>query len=212
MTTDWKANHATKNAVLGTNNKGNTSDRESHDYYATPPVAVDMLLEVWQGSGKIWECAAGQGHMSKALQSAKLSDGTSMFRVKSTDLIVREDLLTKVTPWDFLETKTQKPLQLDIVTNPPYSLAEEFIRKALEVIEDGYYVCMFLPIRYLEGKKRRKLFDEYPLYKVVISSGRITCALNGDFEAPAAKAGAASYAWFIWQKGSKCTPILEWAN
>ena len=47
---------------------------------------------------------------------------------------------------------------MDILTNPPYKLAKEFVEHALEVVEDGYYVVMFLKLTFLEGKARKELF------------------------------------------------------
>lgn len=43
-----------------------------------------------------------------------------------------------------------------------------------------------------------KLFDRKCLKYVYISSSRITCALNGDFDRY--KESAVGYAWYIWQK------------
>ena len=55
------------------------------------------------------------------------------------------------------------PIQgMDIVTNPPYSLAKEFVEHALDISNDGCKVAMFLKIQFLEGKSRRELFKKYP--------------------------------------------------
>lgn len=57
-------------------------DREINDYYATPPAAIDCLLEKATLDKNIWECACGQGHISKRLIELG-------YNVKSTDLIDR---------------------------------------------------------------------------------------------------------------------------
>jgi len=58
-------------------------DRVNNDYYATAPEAIDYLLS---GGAKLaahlWECACGEGHLSKKLQSLG-------YNVMSTDLIYR---------------------------------------------------------------------------------------------------------------------------
>lgn len=46
----------------------------------------------------------------------------------------------------------------DILTNPPYKYAKEFIEHAMEIIPKGRRVFMFLKVQFLEGKARRKLF------------------------------------------------------
>ena len=59
---------------------------------------------------------------------------------------------------DFLATVTPPISGMDIVTNPPYSLAKEFVEHALDISDDGCKVAMFLKIQFLEGKSRRELF------------------------------------------------------
>jgi hypothetical protein len=79
--------------------------------------------------------------------------------VRSTDLIDRgygkggQDFLnTPTTVWNG-----------DIITNPPYKYAREFVEKALEIVAPGCKVAMFLKLTFLEGKGRRKLFHSSPL-------------------------------------------------
>lgn len=92
----------------------------------------------------------------------------------------------------------------DIITNPPYKYATEFVRKGLERVEEGHKVAMFLKVLFLEGKSRRELFKQYPPCRIYVCSGRIDCAKNGDFKALKENGGGAlAYAWFIWRKGYK---------
>ena len=98
----------------------------------------------------------------------------------------------------------------DIITNPPYKYATEFVRKALEIIPNGNKVAMFLKIQFLEGKERRKLFEEYPPKIVYVSSSRLNCAKNGDFITYPKSAMA--YAWYVWEKGYQGNTIIKWIN
>lgn len=98
----------------------------------------------------------------------------------------------------------------DIVTNPPYKWGKEFIEHALEIIPDGRKVAMYFPIRYLASKSRRTLFDKYPPYKIWVSSSRLICAANGEFDK--VKGSAVDYAWFIWHKGFRGETKLGWFN
>lgn len=41
---------------------------------------------------------------------------------------------------------------------------------------------MFLKLTFLEGKALKELFHEYPPKVVYVASGRIKCAMNGNFE------------------------------
>lgn len=101
----------------------------------------------------------------------------------------------------------------DIITNPPYKYATEFVRKALERVKEGHKVAMFLKVLFLEGKSRRELFKQYPPCRIYVCSGRIDCAKNGDFKALKENGGGAlAYAWFIWRKGYKGETIVKWIN
>ena len=99
----------------------------------------------------------------------------------------------------------------DIITNPPYSKAMEFVEHALEIVEDGRKVAMFLKIQFLEGKARRALFDKFPPKTIYVSSSRLHCAMNGDFE-KYAKSNAICYAWFVWEKGYTGETVIKWIN
>lgn len=203
---DWKANSKSIYVTMGANNHSK-HDRAEHDFYATHPDAVDKLFQVFQGSGDlVWECAAGMGHMYKRIKELGWYQD-----YQATELVERDNCLVDDIEFgvDFLKIDFgDEKIQADIITNPPYKYAEEFIRHAYNIIDDGYFVCMFLPIRYLEGKKRKLLFRDLPLYKIAVMSERIECARNGEFN----KRGnsAQGYAWFIWYKGWEQDAIVEW--
>ena len=108
---------------------------------------------------------------------------------------------------DFL--KTTKPLlPFDILTNPPYRYAQDFVEHALEITHEGNYVVMYLKIQFLEGKARRKLFDKNPPKYVYVNSERQACYMNGDMSKK--MSSAACYCWYIWEKGFKGETIVRW--
>ena len=98
----------------------------------------------------------------------------------------------------------------DIVTKPPYKYAQQFVEHALSKVDVGRKVCMFLKVLFLEGKARKELFNKYPPKTIYISSSRINCAKNGDFDTYTSSAIA--YAWFIWEKGYCGETIIKWTN
>lgn len=173
-------------------------EREPNDYYATEPLATELLLDVEKFSEYIWEPACGEGHMSKVLKD-------NGYKVYSTDLVSRgyEDNVM-----DFLQYNGA--WEADIVTNPPYNIATEFVTKALEIIPEGNKVAMFLKLQFLETKGRRTLFQKYPPKTVYVSSSRLCCAKNGEFDIYNSKAIA--YAWFVWEKGFEGDTTLKWIN
>lgn len=149
----------------------------------------------------IWEPACGEGHLSKRLKEYG-------YKVKSTDLIDRGygqggvDFLQETEIWDG-----------DILTNPPYIHAKSFVEKSMDLLPEGRKAFMFLKLQFLEGKARRRLFEQYPPRVVYVSSSRILCAKNGDFDTMRAAGGSAvAYGWYEFQKGYRGETLIKWIN
>lgn len=203
---DWKGNSKSTYITLGASNH-TEKEREPNDYYSTDPAAVEMLLGLETFSKYVWECACGAGHLSEALER----NGHCVW---STDIIDRGFRGMEVA--DFLQIKKEHISHLppmDIITNPPYKYAKEFVEHALEVSMDGTKIAMFLKLQFLEGKARAELFKKHPPKVIYVSSSRILCAKNGDFEKMKQGGGSAvAYAWYIWEKGYKGNTIVKWFN
>lgn len=167
---------------------------EKNDFYATDPIAIDKLFEVENFSYFIWECACGQGHLSERMKYHSKT-------VYSTDLIDRGYGHERI---DFL--KADLPFNGDIITNPPYKYAVEFVEKALELTNNK--VAMFLKLTFLESTGRVEFFKKYPPKKIYVFSKRVICAKNGDFENT--QGSAVAYAWFVWEKGYQGLPTIDW--
>jgi len=179
------------------------TEREGNDYYATPPYALKKLLDVidFPLPKKIWEPCVGGEHLSRVLENRG-------YDVRKSD-IINYTGNKDIEILDFLSCK-ETNVDRTIITNPPYKFAYEMTNKMLNVIAEGQYVIQFLKISFLEGQKRRELFDRKCLKYVYISSSRITCALNGDYDRY--KESAVGYAWYVWKKGYHGDPIIRWFN
>lgn len=202
MVNDWKGNSKAIYTCLGASNHIDTP-RETNDYYATHPSAVQMLLELENFDKNIVEPCCGQGHISKVLEQYG-------YNVHSMDLIDRGYGEGGI---DFL--KYNETIDADIITNPPYSLAKEFVEHAMDLVTDGHKIAMFLKLTFLESSGRKALFKKYPPKKIWVSSSRIPCGKNGDFYdrdkdgnikydksgKPKEVSSAVCYAWFIFEKG-----------
>ena len=131
------------------------------------------------------------------------------YEVLSSDLIDRGYPGTIVK--DFLNA--EGPNKMDIITNPPYKFAKEFVIHALDISEIGTKVAMFLKLTFLESKSRRDLFEKYPPRTIYVSSARLQCAKNGDFNTYKCGANTAvAYAWYVWEKGYKGETVIKWIN
>ena len=148
------------------------------------------------------------------------------YKVRGSDIIDRGYPGTKIK--DFLTYEFSGGADVDIITNPPYKYAQEFVEKSIEVIKEGNRVAMFLKLQFLEGQARRKMYDKYPPKIIYVFSKRALCAKNGEFMAdvldregnvkldddnnPKKKliSSAVAYAWFIWEKGFTGEPVIRW--
>lgn len=200
---DWTGNNKTTFVTLGASNHSD-KDREKDDFYATDPNALEIFLEKLKQDNielhkEIWECACGQGHLSEVLKKHN-------YDVYSTDKVDRGYGDKQI---DFLKEKYfDDDLKADILTNPPYKYAKEFVEKALKIQSPGYYTIMLLKIQFLEGQARRELFKKYPPKYVYVNSARQICYINGDMSKK--MSSATCYCWYIWEKGWKGETTVRW--
>lgn len=126
------------------------------DTYRTPPEAVYPLLpylekyrkNVFKDGAVFWECCdSGNSNITRILKEKG-------FSVISTDITRGHDFLSDPPLRDTI-----------IITNPPYSLKTEFLKRAYELQQP---FCFLLPITTLEGVARGKLFREYGLELAVL--------------------------------------------
>lgn len=175
-------------------------EREIHDYYATEPKALELLLDLEKFNSRVWECACGEHHLVNVLENRG-------YEVKASDILDRlGDDRTEII--NFLQFNGR--FYGDIITNPPYKYAKEFVEKAIEVIPKGNRVAMLLKLTFLESNSRKELFKNNPPKIIYVASARLSCAKNGDFKKH--NNGAICYAWFIWEKGFKGEPVVRWFN
>lgn len=169
-------------------------ERVEGDFYPTPPENLDCLgtyLDLQ--SLVVWEPACGEGHLSKRLQ--ELGAGCV-----STDLFDRGFGVAGV---DFLKCPRMPGAlgagslgnkRAAIITNPPYGeLAEQFVRKALELTRpQNGIVAMFLRNEWDCAKERMDLFEEEPFFMKVIVTKRPRW-IAGSKGSP-----RHTYAWYVW--------------
>lgn len=173
--------------------------REENDFYATNPKAMEVALPFMKTIGlnkKVWECACGQGHLSEVLKK-------NGYDVVSSDLIDRGYGIGEI---NFLNCT--KPWSGDIITNPPFKYAEEFVEHGMSLIEDGNKLVFFLKVQFLESKRRKLMFEKHPLKYLLVYSERQQCAKDADFEH--LNATTQCYCWFVFEKGYKGLPQIMW--
>ncbi len=172
-----------------------TGKRKKSDFYETPYTLTRKFLDVeyFNKNSTVCEPACGGGAISKVLNEYWEDDKITAYD-KETNFL-----------WDFDEYNY-------IITNPPFSLAFEFIQKAKQLAKSKF--ALLLPLSYLHGKKR---FDEiysdreYGLEKVYVFTrypmlGE-TLREDGKYNT-----GMMVYAWYVWTNGYSGLPTVDWLD
>ncbi len=180
------------------------SQRNENEYYPTPAIATLSLLKNHPVPKKIWEPAAGRGHISREL----IRNG---HEVVSSDLYKYEDSFVEIeTDQDFLTCEIPKVDGL--VTNPPFksNLPERLLKRILPGPSIPF-VALFTRLTFMESARRYDLFKEYPPSRVLVFSERIQCN-EIYFDKNHGLGGMVAYCWMIWDYdyyGDKSTS-LNW--
>ena len=153
--------------------------------FQTPKEALFPLIPYLSKDWVIWECASGNGNLSAFLKELG-------FTVIETDIKTGHDFLY------------YQPQHFDcIITNPPYSLKEEFLKRCYSI---GKPFALLLPLTAFEGKKRQELMRKYGV-QVIFFNRRI------NFETPSGKNTGSWFmtAWFTnWFGMNHELQFAEW--
>jgi hypothetical protein len=172
----------------------NPKNRPENDFYPTPPRGTKALLSVEKFEGAIWECACGNGAMSKVLEL----DG---YDVISTDLEPRG----YGTQLDFLYS--DKLLAPNIVTNPPFKLSQQFAMRALSL--GCNKLALLNKIQFLESVDRANWLETSPLKNVWVFKLRLSMTREGEVMK---NSGMMTFAWFVWERGYTGRPMIGWVQ
>lgn len=172
---------------------GSSNGRPDNDFYPTPPNAVEALLSVESFEGLTWEPACGDGAICKVLEEYGIP-------VLATDLIYRG---YGEGEHDFFTSNHEA---VNVITNPPYSMGEQFVRHALSKTTGK--VAMLMKLAFLEGAKRKKLYEETPVKAVYVFSKRLSMYRNG--EKGSYSSGMIPFCWIVWEHGYQGPPTLGW--
>jgi hypothetical protein len=168
------------------------ADLDGPDYFPTPAWATHALIDNEKFDGDIWECACGDGAMSKVLEQTRC-------KVSSSDLFDRGYGEGGI---DFVGTSRKAA---NIVTNPPFNSAESFVATGVKSAKKKF--ALLLRLAFLEGSNRANtIFSTTPPNRVWVFSERITFYPAGAVQQGS---GTTAYAWFVWDKAASGTE-LKW--
>lgn len=169
-------------------------EQQKDRFYPTPPEGTRALLAVESFDGPIWECAAGAGDMARVLEAAG-------HEVVATDLVDRGYCRPRI---DFLlEPSLMAP---NVVTNPPFTLAEQFVAHAIQL--GAAKVALLVRLHFLEGLDRARFYAQHPPRRVWVFPWRL--CITPDEVKDDRGGGTIPYAWFVWERGFTGRPELGW--
>jgi|SRR3972149_971096 len=185
---------------MSATNRG--SIRRKDDDYQTPLWAIELIVQRFNMTGKvILEPAVGSGNIVQVIKKYYPKNygiyGVDINQEYITNAVENLKILAEcgdyITQPKYADTIWPDP---DIIiTNPPYSLALDFITKSLEIVKPGGLVIMLLRLSFLESKKRKEFHQYNPVDSIYVLSERPSFTGDGT--------DACSYAWFVWRRGNK---------
>ena len=180
-----------------------TRDRVENDYYATPFESVESLLKVEKFSGDFIEPCVGGGHIANVIKS--YYPKSNIIGIDIIDRGYENTIINSYFDYTFSGN-------YNIITNPPYKLAQEFIEHSLKQLSNGKKIAMFLKIQFLEGVRRKDFFKKNPPKTIYVFSKRQNPMRDGEPTDENGKPWSSTmcFAWFVWEKGYKSNPIIKW--
>lgn len=179
----------------------NDPNRNKNDLYRTPPIATYLLCKYSNPPKKIVEPCAGYGNIAVEL----IRNGhdvtcydlnpypESMVPIKTGQSVLD---LPKVVGYDGL------------ITNPPYNndIPRLLVEKSVKEYD---YTAMLLRLTFLEGIKRKSMFDSNPPSQMIFFSDRIR--FDSKHVEPIDEkdqiGGMIAYAWFVFDNRVENTNV-----
>ncbi len=203
------SNGATNSAALAAGGRGNPRSsgykRVVGDWYREPGWLVDALLDVEAFEGGVLDPACGGGTIpARCLARGLLAIGTD---IVDRGFGERQNFYVRTAPVD------------NIICNPPFNQAQQFVEHALTLARRK--VAIVQRLAFLEGQKRKRLFEKTPLARIWVSSRRACMPPGigysdgprdqwGALKAQDGRGGAIAYAWFVWDHAYSGAPTIGW--
>jgi hypothetical protein len=187
-------------SATGRNRKG--KERREADFYPTPAFCTNALLAEVKFSRMILDPAAGEGAILDAVSDWDMADGSPFITLGLELDERRADIAAKKHRVYCADALTDSWPQCDaVITNPPYSLASEFVARAMGQAP-SVPKAFLLPLGFLGSEGRVAMHRGYPSDLYVIPRRP---SFTGD-----GQTDAEVYGWFVWSpRGGGRWKVLE---
>ena len=198
---------------MSSTNRSNA--RESHiaDYYQTPIKDVCTFLQAFGrpashieildpcGGGSSGQVTLSEGGTEHIIGVHPMAYPEAIRKTWGHGVIsadIRDD-----SPADLHGSYLDLPLKGEfdiIITNPPFNIALDIIKKALDDVRDGGWVIMLLRLNFLGSKGRKAFWDDNMPHSIYVHHQRMSFTTDGGTD-------SIEYAHFCWKKDTlnKCT-------
>jgi hypothetical protein len=169
--------------------------RDTNDWYVEPEWAVEALKSRVLLFGGIHDPCCGMGTIPRVMGAT------------GADLVDRghgypqRDFLKDTAFYD------------NIVTNPPYGIAQQIIEHALKVAK--WRVAALVQVKFLASQRRHKLFTRDECEKVLMFSRRPSMP-PGELLAEKGEdvrgGGSIDFCWVVWCRGNLAPTVIDWVK
>lgn len=183
---------------MSSTNRG--AERNESDYYITPQAEIDKFLAAMYTlqpdflDGVILDPSAG-GDEKTEMPYPNVLVQNCVDPQNIITLDIREDSRAAYKGVDYLTFDIADTAHT-IITNPPFSLAEQFVKKALQDVQDGGFVAMLVRLNFFGSERRRcTMWANGMMPKwAVVHSKRMSFRPDG-------KTDSIEYMHAVWQRG-----------
>lgn len=185
---------------MSSTNRGTV--RNEVDFYVTPDETIEKILYelAWCHGTEILEPCAGNGAIVRALKHKPTKYIVTAVEIRNseTENLFKAGADHVYCGIDFLKMSKLNPKPEVIITNPPYSIAQEIIEHCFEIAPDAE-IIMLLRLGFLGSKKRKSFWGKHPVTQLYPLGQRPSFTGKGT--------DSADYAWFVWSKYRK--PLIK---
>lgn len=175
--------------------------KDPNEWYVEPEWCSDVLFASMKFHAEtILDPAAGMCRIPEAAKRAG-------YCAEATDKIIRR---AGVQQCNFLYEDPEVLNSFAIVSNPPFSIADAFVQRALSLADE---VAMLLPLTWLAGAKRARWLRDTPLKHILVLTPRPSMPPGVAIEAGEKPGGGTvDFAWIVWDGDYVDAPQFGWLN
>lgn len=193
-----------ENAILSSEFASLEDQAKAAEFWETPPWAAEAILRAELLTNAVWDPCAGAGIVSESARRAG-------YGVYSTDLYDwgyagLDQSMTGMSFMHFLDPPAALQRgQFTVFCNPPFSLAVQFVRHALQL--GARKIVCFERFAWWESNDRRDFWAAHPPQRVYVCGDRANCWLGSIPPEERTGGSPTAHAWFVWEAGQPAGPL-----